>query len=203
MIAIPEYLAVAQWALLGVLGVLVVIMFRQLGRLLTGAAKTAELGPPVGGKAAALTYVRPGDPAERRLTPGEGQPLLLAFVDPTCPSCEDLVGVLGQLQAAGELASLRALLLISDPPSYLQISDVFSSTGIEIGRPVRPAGLEYYRVSATPLLVAVDDAGVVRAAGSVVRPAEVRAFAQSCLLPAPEAALTVVPAVAGSGEDGP
>ena len=48
MIRIPEYLAVAQWALLGALGVLVVIMFRQLGRLLTGAAKTAELGPAVG-----------------------------------------------------------------------------------------------------------------------------------------------------------
>lgn len=202
MIAIPEYLEVAQWALLGALGVLVVIMFRQLGRLLTGAAKSAELGPPVGRQAATLTYARPGDPAERRLTPGDGQPLLLAFVDPTCPSCEELVGVLGQLQAAGELASVRTLLLISDPPSYLQISDVFSSTGIEIGRPVRPAGLEDYRVSATPLLVAVDETGVVRAAGSVVRPAEVRAVAQSCLLPAPEAALTVVPAVARRGEDG-
>ena len=60
MIAIPEYLAVAQWALLGALGVLVVIMFRQLGRLLTGAAKTAELGPPVGSQAAALTYAQAG-----------------------------------------------------------------------------------------------------------------------------------------------
>ena len=140
MIRIPEYLAVAQWALLGALGVLVVIMFRQLGRLLTGAAKAAELGPAVGRQAAALTYARPGDPAERQLTPGDGQPLLLAFVDPTCPSCEELVGVLGQLQSAGELAGLRTLLLISDPPSYLQISDVFGSTGIEIGRPVRPGG---------------------------------------------------------------
>ena len=203
MIAIPEYLAVAQWALLGALGVLVVIMFRQLGRLLTGAARAAELGPPVGRKAAALTYARPGDPAERQLAPGTGQPLLLAFVDPTCPSCEELVGVLGQLQAAGELASVRTLLLISDPPSYLQISDVFSSTGIEIGRPARPAGLESYRVSATPLLVAIDGAGVVRAAGSVLRPAEVRAFAQSCLRPAPDAALAVVPVVAGKGEDRP
>ncbi len=202
MIAIPEYLVVAQWALLGALGVLVVIMFRQLGRLLTGAARAAELGPVTGRQAAPLTYARPGDPAERQLTPGGGQPLLLAFVDPTCPSCEELVGVLGELQTAGELAGLRVLLLISDPPSYLQISEVFSATGIEIGRPVRPAGLESYRVSATPLLVAVDAAGVVRAAGSVVRPAEVRAFAQSCLLPAPEAALTVVPAVAGRGEDG-
>jgi hypothetical protein len=203
MIRIPEYLIVAQWSLLGALGVLVVIMFRQLGRLLTGTAKAAELGPATGRQAAPLTYARPGDPAERQLTPGDGQPLLLAFVDPTCPSCEELVGVLGQLQSIGELAGLRTLLLISDPPSYLQISDVFSSTEIEIGRPVRPAGLDSYRVSATPLLVAIDSAGKVQAAGSVVRPAEVRAFAQSCLLPVPEAALSAVPAVAGRGEEGP
>ena len=45
MIVIPEYLAVAQWALLGALGVLVVIMFRQLGRLLTGARQGSRTRP--------------------------------------------------------------------------------------------------------------------------------------------------------------
>jgi hypothetical protein len=191
MIRIPEYLAVAQWALLGALGVLVVIMFRQLGRLLTGAAQAPALGPRVGARAAPLTYSRPGEQTRRQLTPGDGRPLLLAFVDPTCPSCEELVAVLGQLRTAGELDSLATLLLISDPPSYLEISPVFSSTGIEIGRPSRREGLESYQVSATPLLVAVDGEGVVRAAGSVVREAEVRAIAGSCLLPVPQAAATI------------
>jgi len=208
MIRIPLYLAVAQWALLGALGALVVIMYRQLGRLLTGTARAEALGPVAGGRAAALTYARPGEQAQRQLTPGGGQPLLLAFVDPTCPSCEELVAVLGRISAAGDLAGLRTLLLISDPPAYLQISEVFSSTGIEIGRPVRREGLESYRVSATPLLVAVDGDGVVCAAGSVVRAAEVLAFARSCLLPAPEAVLAAPEAVLAApeavrrGEDG-
>jgi hypothetical protein len=194
MIQIPVYLFVAQWALLAALGVLVVIVYRQLGRLLAGGGQVADLGPAVGSAAAALIYVRPGEREERRLVPGDGQPLLVAFADPTCPSCEELVGTLGAMAAAGETAGLRTLVLISDPPSYLQISDVFSATELEIGRPARRDGLIPYRVSATPLLVAIDAAGVVRAAGSVVGGAEIRAFARSCLLPAPATALATIPA---------
>jgi hypothetical protein len=188
MIKIPVFLFVAQWALLAALGLLVVIMYRQLGRLLTSGGEAATLGPEVGSQAAALTYARAGDQRARQLTPGGGEPLLVAFADPTCPSCEQLVAALGELSAAGQLSALRTLVLISDPPSYLQISDVFSATELEVGRPVRREGLEDYRVSATPLLVAIDGAGVVRAAGTVVRAAEVLAFAQSCLLPVPAVA---------------
>ncbi len=194
MIRIPVYLFVAQWALLAALGVLVVIVYRQLGRLLAGGGEAADLGPAVGSAAAALTYVRPGEQEERRLVPGDGQPLLVAFADPTCPSCEELVGTLGAMAATGETVGVRTLVLISDPPSYLQISDVFSATELEIGRPAGRDGLDPYRVSATPLLVAIDAAGVVRAAGSVISAAEVRAFARSCMLPAPAAALATIPA---------
>ncbi len=105
--------------------------------------------------------------------------------------------MLGELTDAGDLAGVRTLVLISDPPSYLQISDVFGATELEVGRPNRRDGLDSYRVSATPLLVAIDASGVVRAAGSVTKPAEVRAFAQSCLLPAPAAALATIPAARG------
>jgi hypothetical protein len=192
MIRIPLYLAIAQWALLGTLGVLVVVMFRQLGKLTLGTAAARELGPAIGSQAAALAYIPSGGGSERQLTPGDGVPLLLAFVDPTCSSCEELVGVLEAMREAGELAGLRAQLLISDPPSYLQISEVFSSTELEIGRPASRDGLDAYHASATPLLVAVDAAGMVRAAGSVVRIAQVRAFVQACLLPAPDRELAVV-----------
>jgi hypothetical protein len=117
MLRVPAYLTVAQWALLGALGVLVFVLFRSLGRLLAGTSKQTALGPPVGARATALAYVRPGDEATRRLTPGGGQPLLIGFVDPTCPSCEELVRVLDAMSAAGELAGVRVLLLISDPAS--------------------------------------------------------------------------------------
>src|SRR5437016_933208 len=106
MLKIPLYLAIAQWALLGALGVLVIVLFRQLGRLLNGTAKAADFGPVTGSRAVALSYVRPDEQTPRQLTPGGGQPVLVAFVDPTCPSCEQLVQTLDQLRAAGDLAAM-------------------------------------------------------------------------------------------------
>jgi hypothetical protein len=227
---ISLYLAVAQWALLLALGLLVVTAYRQLARVLGPAGPPAELGPPVGSRPSPVIYQPvpvpatatagdparpadgpPGDLAEptglaqleamladaadavRVFTPGQGQPALVAFVDPTCPSCEQLVTTLSAAQAAGELAGLHVLLLTSDPPAYLQISPAFQAAGLEIGRPLDRADLESYRPSATPLLVAIDADGMVTKAGTAVRPDEVRAFSQSCLLsaPPPEALLPV------------
>jgi hypothetical protein len=205
MAEIPLYLAVAQWALLGALGVLVVVMFRQLGHLVKGSASTGELGPPVGSAAAPLAYRRPGEQDIRSLAPGDGQPALVAFVDPTCRSCEELVLTLDAMRDDGELSAVRVLLLISDPASYLRISEAFQRTGLEIGRPADPSGLAAYRVTGTPLLVAVDSAGTVAAAGPTFRRAEVRGYRDACLhhsstphqvRPGPPAS----PAVAGRGD---
>jgi len=101
VIRIPVYLFAAQWALLAALAMFVVIMYRQLGRLLTRSDKVPELGPAVGGQAAALSYISTADRQERQLIPREDGPALVAFADPTCPSCEQLVGVLGELAALG------------------------------------------------------------------------------------------------------
>jgi hypothetical protein len=197
---IPLFLAIAQWALLLALGLLVITAYRQLGRVLGRSSQPAELGPPVGGRPGPIAYQRISGPADTReraddgvrsFVPGGGQPALVAFVDPTCPSCEQLVTALGAAQDGGEIDGLRVLLLTSDPPSYLQISAVFRATRLEIGRPLDRDDLEPYRASATPLLVASDATGVVRAAGTVARPAEVRAYGQACLLPAPQTLLPV------------
>jgi len=176
---IPLYLEVAQWALLFGLGSLVVVLYRQLGRLLSHERDRAEPGPAVGARAAPIRYARLPDRSAGQLTPGDGQPALIAFVDPTCPACEQLVGSLSALAAAGELAGIRVLLLISDPPGYLSISAAFQDTSLEIGRPLGAAEVAGYRASSTPLLVAVDGSGVVRAAGVTSTLAAVQAQAAS------------------------
>ncbi len=178
---IPVYLEVAQWALLFGLGALVVVVYRQLGRLLgkDRAAATADLGPAVGTAAAAFRYeIVPGGQLAQ-LRPGGGQPVLLAFVDPTCPSCEQLVSNLTVLHDDGELAGLRILLLISDPPAYLSISAAFQATDLQIGRPVSAEDVAGYRATGTPLLVAVDGAGIVRSAGVARLAGEIRDAAQA------------------------
>lgn len=188
---IPVYLAVAQWALLLALGLLVIILYRQLGRL--GSSKAAtELGPKVGSRAAEFSYARVGDNSRHYLTPGDGQPLLVAFVDPTCPACEQLVGNLTLATDAGDLAGLRVLLLTSDPPSYLQISDSFRRTPLEIGMVTTHGVREAYNAVGTPLLVAIDGEGTVRAAGAARELQEVRAFSQACVLPSPDTTLPVL-----------
>ncbi|MGH3275704.1 MAG: hypothetical protein ACRDNZ_15440 [Streptosporangiaceae bacterium] len=206
---IPLYLALAQWALLLALGMLVVTAFRQLGRVTGRASTPAGLGPAAGSRPGRIAYqpislaarvpaqvAEPAgialegiravtDGAVRVFVPGGGRPALLAFVDPTCPSCEQLVTVLTAMRDSGELAEPRILLLTSDPPGYLQISAAFQATSLEIGRPLDRADLEPYRPTATPLLVAINADGVVTKAAAVVQAAEIRAFSQSFLLPAP------------------
>ncbi len=188
---IPLFLAVAQWTLLLALGLLVIVMYRQLARVMGGTGPT-EAGPALGSRAASFRYARPGDDAVRYFTPGDGQAALLAFVDPTCLACEKLVAALGEARRAGDLDGLRVLLVTSEPPGYLQISEDFRTTALEIGRPVTRTELNSYNASATPLLVAIDPTGLVRLAGHAMRPADVRAFIQACLLPPPEASLGVL-----------
>ena len=196
---IPLFVAVAQWALLLALGLLVIVMYRQLGRAFSTRKPAGELGPAVGSGAASFEYTRVSDGTLQRFTPGGGQAALLAFVEPSCQACEQLVAALGAAGRAGELPGLRVLLLMSDPPSYLQISAAFSSSRLEIGRITTRATSAAYQASATPLLVAIDGAGYVRSAGPAVQPDEIRAFRQACLL-APEMTLAVVP-VAANGDE--
>jgi hypothetical protein len=179
MMRIPVYLEVAQWALLFALGALVVVLYRQLGRLLRHEPPEGAPGPAIGAQAAPIRYQRLPDGDTDQLMPGDGQPALIAFVDPTCPACEQLVSSLGTLDSAGELAGIRVLLLVSDPPGYLAISAAFQDTHLEIGRPQSAAEVTGYRATGTPLLVAVDGSGIVRAAGTASTTSAVRAQAAS------------------------
>jgi hypothetical protein len=185
---IPLYLAVAQWALLLALGLLVFIMYRQLGRIYNATSPTSAasgLGPAVGTRAASFEYTRVSDDTRQYFTPEGTQPSLVAFVDPTCPACEQLVSNLNTAANSGELDELRVLLLTSDPPAYLQISDTFRSTRMEIGRPASRAAHDQYKASATPLLVVIDVHGVVRAAGSARHLSDVRSFIGKANAPTP------------------
>ncbi|HEX3493367.1 MAG TPA: hypothetical protein VHU92_28775 [Streptosporangiaceae bacterium] len=190
MMRIPLFLVIAQWALLLGLGLLVITAYRQLGRVLGQSRPAAGIGPEVGSRPGRISYQAMSGEAGAELSflPG-GRPAMVAFVDPTCPSCEELVTALGQARDAGELGDTRVLLLTADPPDYVQISAAFRATRLELGRLVDRDELEPYRATATPLLVALDGAGVVRAAGTVARLAEVRAFRQACLLAPPAEAL--------------
>jgi hypothetical protein len=176
---IPLFLAVAQWVLLLALGWLVIIMYRQLGRVFGSQKPSDDHGPEVGSTAAAIEYMRLRDERPGFLTPG-GQPALVAFVEPSCLSCDKLVAAMSATYEAGELDGWRVLLLMSDPPKYIRVSDAFQKTRLEIGRVLTTSTVEDYQAIATPLLVAIDAAGVVRAAGSAVDIPDVKSFIETC-----------------------
>lgn len=198
---IPLYMVVAQWVLLIALGLLVTVMYRQLGWHLNVTKKDPVLGPEVGSRAGEIEYVDSSNSAiMHRYAPSDGRPALLAFVDPMCPACEQLVETLNGADLAGELTSIRVLLLITDPPSYLQISEPFRTTRFEIGQLVSDTAIEAYRASATPLLVAIGADQTVRAAGSVMSADDVGFFARACLMTTPTNLLPVVTAHNDEGQ---
>ncbi len=191
----------AQWTLLFALGLLLIVVYRQLGRTLHQDDAAAPLGPAVGSKAASLEYSRFADDTVQYLTPGDGQPALLGFVEPTCPSCEELVLALGTAEHTGELSGLRVLVLTSSPKSYLKVSDAFRATRLECGRILAQATTQAYGATSTPLLVAIDRDGVVRAAAPAIQLAEVRAFSRACLLPLDEGESIPITAAAPQHEN--
>src|SRR6202044_20786 len=99
-------LAVAQWALLLVLGLRVVPAYRQLGQVLGQASTPAELGPPVGSRPAPIIYQPvplPAGPAASAVPPGDpGDP-----GDEVLPACERPAG--DRAEPTG-LAQLEAML---------------------------------------------------------------------------------------------
>jgi hypothetical protein len=176
---VPLFLVIAQWVLLFAFGTLLLVMYRQLGRAFHRPRTLAEPGPEVGTRAMGFEYTRVRDNSEQRVRPGEGRGMLLAFVDPTCLSCERLVEALNDADRAGQLADLDVLLLLSDPPSYLRISEAFTNTQLELGQITDQATIDHYKPTVTPLLVALDPVGTVAAAGSAVHGTEVQGFARA------------------------
>ena len=132
---IPLYLAIAQWALLLMLGLLVIGAYRQLGRVFSGKRPRGAFGPEPGSSAKEFDYLRIRDNTSQIFNPARnGGPTLLGFVDPTCPACEELVENLSAADASGELAGFRTLLVMSDPPAYAEISPAFCSTATAMRR---------------------------------------------------------------------
>ena len=96
---------------------------------------------------------------------------------------------------------MRVLLLTSSPKSYLKVSDAFRTTRLECGRILAQATTQAYGATSTPLLVAIDRDGVVRAAAPAVQLAEVRAFSRACLLAPDEGESIPITAVARQHEN--
>lgn len=189
---ISAYLIVAQWAFLVLLTGLIVILYRQLGRLFQKRDQpTARSNLSIGTSGSGFQYLAVRDGSISTFTPGQGQTSVLAFVEPTCPACERLVGILGDAYAANELDGVRVLLLISEPPRYLQIAKAFQASRLEIGRLTDTQVRRSYGVSGTPFLVVLDETATVRFAAHATDRDQIRAELNRCRLPLGSQAVSI------------
>ena len=151
----------ALWLLVVVLALVVVALARQVGTLHLrlgprGALELDEEGPPLG---EAPERVDARDLDGRPVSvggPGRGQ--LILFVSPGCPVCREVLPGLGAAAGASGLSPL----VISDGagpegPPHANGAPVVAD----------PALAETFQVPGTPYAVVLDEAGVVRAKGTV------------------------------------
>ena len=157
------------WLAVLALGLLVVVLVRQIGllheRLAPVGALAAQQGPQVGEPAPELQLsdlsgapVSIGGAASRART-------LLFFLSPTCPVCETLLPTLLRV-ARQESPGLRLVLASDgDPEEHRQfrrdkkLEDVPYVLSTELGM--------RFAVAKLPTAVLIDEAGVVRSRGMV------------------------------------
>lgn len=144
---------VAQWAIIGILGFLMLGLFRQIGMQLPPAVRAAVSGPDVGKKAPGRLVSR----VRSTVMEGSSGPVLVAFVSENCVSCQRLLGNLQSRE--GRVDGTPIVLVAKDP------SPAFRSALLQTGLPtINDTDGELWRechVTATPLLVRVGEDGRV------------------------------------------
>lgn len=157
MVEIPLPVLVAQWVILIVLGVLVVLIYRELAYVIgmeTSRDHSAD-GPAVGSEAPSFEY-RAGLHGERREFVPSGKRSVLLFTDPGCGACTTAVALLERAAAAGETARLRVLVVTDGEIRAVAANDQLRETSLELALVAHKVAHHEYHVTATPMLICVD-----------------------------------------------
>jgi len=122
MIRLPIPIVISQWALLLGLGLLLLVLYRQLAYLLaidstrSGASALAE-----GEDAPGFLYTPLSEPRTKLRFDARGAPTLLVFVDPYCVTCSDVLADLAAV-ARDSRGGVR-LLPATDAPREHALAD--------------------------------------------------------------------------------
>src|SRR5690348_14597750 len=157
---------IVLWLLVLGLGLLVLLLYRQLGIMYLGSAEGVSRDGLERGKSApdfSLTD-QYGNP--QRLANFRGKPSVLLFGSPHCSPCRILLPQMNEWAKAHPEVGVVWLNAASPEESLKFVSD----TGAEI--PVAPYApqdnlMDKYRVRVTPFMFFVDENGVIRAKGLV------------------------------------
>lgn len=174
-ITLPTWLVVSQWVLLFALGLLIIVMYRQIGLLEQLKDRGTEReGLSIGEKAPSFDYtpVNQSNNAPTHFEP-RGRWSLLVFADPGCVSCQNTLLALERLMPKLGQA-IHVLVVTTAEPAQIAAVDAFRSASCDICRIRSDVSYKLYRTSVTPFGYLIDPEGMIRARGIVVDEASIR-----------------------------
>ncbi len=202
---LPTAALTGMWVVLVALGVLVFLVYRQLGYLLDVRGRGHEqaqllrgldigtLLPPLEG-----TLVSHGHGAPFTLrTGGPGMRTLLMFADPLCGSCELGVTALNAMADALAAAGVEAVIATVEELRFVQAVPAFAASSIPVVI-VDHGVRDEFRVRATPLFYVADDQGRVLASGAPHTEHGIRDLLRRAERTAPSFAMHEIPVISSS-----
>jgi methylamine dehydrogenase accessory protein MauD len=155
---------IVLWILVLALGVLILLLYRQLGIMYLGTAEgVSRDGLPRGTRAPDFNLTDQYGNVQR-LSEHRGRPVLLLFGSPHCSPCRTLLPQLHDWARSHAEVDVIWLNAASPEESLKFVSDTGATLPIA---PYAPEDnlMDRYRVRVTPFLFMVDEQGVIRAKG--------------------------------------
>lgn len=169
-----------MWALIVLLGVLLVLLYRQIGHLYRlGDVEELNHGLPPGSHAPEFDLAPIGD---RRIATGvsgrfprRGQPGILMFADPGCAACEVALHELEESVLRGLVPREAIVVATVASDAIAQTVEAFRETDLLLVR-VGDDAVAGYQRRVTPLAFSINDSGVIVGSGSPQRAKDIAAL---------------------------
>jgi hypothetical protein len=156
---------VAMWALLVVLAILVLLLYRHFGMMVLGTLEGVQRdGLPLGEIAPSITGVT-ADGTPVTWKPGADVPMLLVFAAPDCEPCAEIMPFVNRLALAGPKQDMELGVVVAGPQAMAERVEEKFNPIFECIAEDGSGAFERYRVRVTPFGFVVGEGGQVRAKG--------------------------------------
>ena len=155
---------IVLWLIVLTLGVLVILLYRQLGIMYLGSAEGVSRDGIEKGTTAPDFSLTDQYGTPQRLSDYRGRPVVLLFGSPHCSPCRTLMPQLHDWAAAHPEAGVVWLNAASEEESLKFVSELSATLPVA---PYTPESklMDRYKVRVTPFMFLLDERGVVRAKG--------------------------------------
>ena len=157
---------VVLWLLVLTLGVLVFLLYRQLGIMYLGSAEGVSRDGLARGATAPDFQLTDQYGNTQQLSGYKGKPVVLLFGSPHCNPCRTLLPQLHDWSKAHPEVAVLWLNATTEEESLKFVSDTGATLPV-LPHPPEKNLMDRYRVRVTPFMFLLDEGGVVRAKGLV------------------------------------